>query len=223
MNHDFDHNRWRSMKNPLRILVAGALVLLATTAMAGIIFVPVGNRYVTPELALVQSQSDGDGTVHIRTTGLNGELSLDANDIPPGFEGPSQGCARFPFAQALDLLITRSGSGGNAVTEGRSHGTITTQDGVLEYHADVRGHSACVPVNGRPCGQLVVDLELRGTLVDPTDPARVGLLRMDMLGSLERSRGSARWASLTSQARLGGDAVLVSSLTSMTEGESCSV
>jgi len=53
---------------------------------------------------------------------------------------------------------------------------------------------------------------MRGALSDANDPARVGLIRSETLGSLLRGADGARWASLMSNARLGGDAALISSL-----------
>lgn len=131
---------------------------------------------------------------------------------------PVPGCARIPFDQRLEVIINLS----LGVVEGRTRGRISTGDGPFDYHGEVRGNASCVPASGNSCGQLIVDLEVRGTLSDPTDPARVGLLRMEMLGSLLRGQGSAYWASLTSNASLGGDAGLISSLLdTMEASESC--
>jgi hypothetical protein len=207
------------MKNKLKIILGGALLLVTSIAVAGIIFVPVGGRYANPELAPVDIQNVGEGMVRIRTTGLTGELSLDASDVPPEFEVPVPGCARLSFDQNLQLVINLS----LGMVEGRSRGRISTQDGLLEYRTEVRGNATCRPFNGRSCGQIIVDLELRGTLSDPADPSRVGLLRMETLGSLLRDQGNASWAQLTSNARLGGDAALIGSIISMSEGESCGV
>ena len=207
------------MKNHLKFILGGVLLLVTSIAVAGIIFVPVGGRYSTPELAAVDIQNAGDGVVRIRTTELTGEFSLDASDVPPEFEPPASGCARFPFDQRLELIINLS----LGVVEGRTRGRIATQDGTLEYRGEVRGNATCVPAGGRSCGQLIVDLEMRGALTDANDPARVGLIRMETLGSLLRGPGGSSWASLTANARLGGDAGLIASLTSMAEGETCGV
>ena len=208
------------MKNKLKIILGGALLVVTSIAVAGIIFVPVGGRYANPELAPVEIQPTGDGSLSVRTTDLTGELSLDASDVPPEFEVPVPGCARLPFDQSLQLVINLS----LGVVEGRSSGSISTLDGLLEYRTEVSGYATCVAFSGRSCGQIIVDLELRGTLSDPTDPSLVGLLRMETLGSLLRDQGSASWVSLTSSARLGGDAGLISSLLdTMVEGEFCGV
>jgi len=208
------------MKNNLKIILGGALLLVTSIAVAGIIFVPVGGRYANPEFAPVDIQDIGDGMVRIRTTGLTGEFSLDASDVPPEFDPPASGCKRFPFEQRLELVINLS----LGVVEGRTRGRISTQDGTLEYRGEVRGNATCVPSGGRSCGQLIVDLDTRGViLADVSDPVRPGLIRMEILGSILRGPDGAQWASLTSNARLGGDAGLISSITSMAEGESCGV
>ena len=208
------------MKNNLKIILGGTLVLVTSIAVAGIIFVPVGGRYANPELAPVDIQNVGDGMVRIRTTGLTGELSLDASDVPPEFDPPALGCARFPFDQRLELVINLT----LGVVEGRTRGRISTQGGTLEYRGEVHGNATCVPSGGRSCGQLIVDLEMRGVLADLSDPVRSGLIRMEILGSLPRGPDGAQWASLTSNARLGGDAGLISSLLdTMDTGDSCEV
>ena len=208
------------MKHKLKILLGTALLLATTIAVAGIIFVPVSGRYSNPEFAPVRIQEDGSGSVAVRTTGLTGELSLDASDVPPEFEVPIPGCARLPFDQRLELVINLS----LGLVEGRTRGRIATQTGTLDYRGEVRGNATCVPAGGRSCGQLIVDLETRGTLADANDPARVGLIRMETLGSLLRGPDGARWASLTSNARLGGDAGLINSvLDTMSGGDTCGI
>jgi len=207
------------LNNRTKFIVTGALLLVTSIAVAGIIFVPVAGRYANPEFALVMIHDNGSGSAAVQTTGLTGEFSLDANDVPPEFDPPASGCKRLPFDQQLELVINLS----LGVVEGRTHGHISTQDGTLEYRGEVRGNATCVPAGGDSCGQVIVDLEMGGAFVDVSDPERPGLLRMEILGSLLRGPGGAQWASLTSNARLGGDAGLISSLTSMTEGESCRI
>jgi len=196
------------IRNRLKIIVTSALLLAATSAVAGIIFVPVGNRYTNPEIALVDIQNGGDGTVRILTTGLTGEMSLDGSDVPPEFEAPVPGCARFPFEQRLELVINPS----LGVVEGSTRGRISTQDGTLEYRGEVRGNATCVPSGGRGCGQLIVDLEMRGTLSDPYNPASVGQIRVGMLGSLIWGETDlAHWAAMSTNATLGGNELLFNS------------
>ena len=208
------------MKNNLKIILGGALLLVTSIAVAGIIFVPINGLYENPELAPVDIQNIGDGTVRIRTTGLTGEFSLDASDVPPEFDPPASGCARFPFDQRLELTINPL----LGVAEGQTRGRISTRNGTLDFRGEVRGNATCMPAGGRSCGQLIVDLEMRGALVDVSDPMQPGLLRMEILGSLLRGPDGARWASLTSNARLGGDIGLISSvLDTMDEGESCGI
>ena len=163
----------------------------------------------------------GEGIVHIRTTGLTGEFTLDARDVPPEFDPPASGCKRFPFEQRLELVINLS----LGVVEGHTSGHIATENGELDYRAEVSGNATCVPAGGSACGQVIVDLETRGVfLVDVSDPILPGYIRMETLGSLLHGPGSARWTSLTSNARLGGDAGLIGSvLDTMDEGDSCGV
>ena len=207
------------MKTKFKIILTGTLLLAVTSVMAGIIFVPVGNRYTNLELAQVEIQNVGDGMVRVLTTGLTGEMSLDASDVPPEFEVPGSGCARFPFEQNLELVINPL----LGVVEGHTSGRIATQNGTLEYGGDVRGNATCIPSGEHSCDQLIVDLEMRLVLADVSDPVRPGLIRMETLGSLQRGPDVARWASLTSNAHLGGDTGLISSLISMEEGESCGI
>ncbi len=196
------------MKNRFRLIVTSALLLTASSAMAGIEFLPMSGRYVDSELATVRIQDNGSGSAAFSTTGLTGELRLDASDVPPEFEVPIPGCARFPFDQQLELVVNLS----LGVVEGRTRGRISAQDGTLEYRGEVLGNATCVPSGGRSCGQLIVDLEMRGTLSDPNNPASVGLMRMDMLASLIwDDTNLAHWAAMSTNATLGGNEVLINS------------
>lgn len=208
------------MRNGIKIIVTGALLLVATSAVAGLLSSPImGGLYAYPELAPVDIENIGDSTVQISTTGLTGEFSLDASDVPLEFEPPASGCARLPFDQRLELVINLS----LGVVEGHTSGRIDTPDGALDYRAEVRGNATCVPAGGSSCGQIIVDLETRGALSDANDPTRVGLIRTETLGSLLYGPDSAQWTNLTSNARLSGDAGLISSIISMEEGESCGI
>ena len=208
------------MNNKLKLTFGAALLLLTSVAVAGIIFVPVGGRYINPELASVDIQNVGDGLLRIRSTGLNGVFSLDASDVPSEFDPPVSGCKRLRFDQRLELIINLS----LGVVEGRSRGRIDTRSGgILDYRVEIRGNATCVPSGGNSCGQIVVDLEARGVLSNENAPARVGLIRMEKLGSLVRGASGASWASLTANARLGGEEALIGMLTAMEEGESCGV
>ncbi len=206
------------MSNKIKFIVGGVLLLITSIAVAGIIFVPVGGRYINPDLGVVDMQNVGNGNLRIRTTGLSGEFSLDASDVPPEFDPPASGCQRFVFDQDLELVINLS----LGVVEGRTRGRINTQDVTLDYSGEIQGKATCVPMDSHNCGQLIVDLDTRGVLSDANDPARVGLIRLETLGSLLREP-DGHWASLTSNARLGGDAGLIGSLHSMGEGESCGI
>lgn len=211
------------LNNGIKIIVTSTLLLVTSIAVAGILFVPVGGRYANPDLALADVQNIGDDTVRIQTTGLTGEFSLDASDLPPEFDPPASGCKRFPFDQELELVINLS----LGVVEGYTRGHIATETGTLEYRADVRGNATCFPAGGNDCGQVIVDLETRGAMAgalkDLSTNNLVGLIHMETLGSLLYQPDNAQWVSLTSNARLGGDAELISSIISMEEGESCGV
>ena len=207
------------IKTCIRIILTGALLLTATSATAGLLSSPMGVVYTNPAFAPVASQTVGDATLQIRSDGLIGELTLDASELPPELDPPASGCKRFAFDQRLELVINLS----LGLVEGHTRASIATENGPLEYRAELRGNATCVPVGGQSCGQLIVDLETRGALADATDPARVGLIHVQTLGSLVRGPGGAYWASLDANARLAGDEETISSLTSMGEGESCGI
>lgn len=211
---DTESNRskisWISKKNRLKIIVTSALLLATSIAVAGILFVPVGGRFSTPELAPVNIQNLGDGAFRISTSGLTGELTIQGSDFPPEYNVPATAKESLPFDQQLELVID--------VAEGTVSGRSTTNfidasSSYLAAIAEVRGHASCLPLNGRECGQLVVDLELRGILSDPNDPASVGQLRMEMLGSLVwTDTDVVHWAAMSANATLGGNEVLINSV-----------
>jgi hypothetical protein len=61
------------IKNSLKIIVTGALLLAATSTMAGLLSSPMGVLYANPELAPVDIQNIGDDMVQIHSNGLAGE------------------------------------------------------------------------------------------------------------------------------------------------------
>jgi len=196
------------IRNRLKIIVTSALLLAATNAMAGLLSSPMGVLFASPELASVEIQNVGDGRVQVLTTGLTGEMSLDASDVQPEFGSPASGCARLPFDQRLELNIDLS----LGVVEGRTRGRIATQNGTLDYRGEVSGNATCVPSGGRSCGQLIVDLEMRGVLSDPNNPASVGQMRMKKLGSLTwDDTDMMHWAAMSANATLGGNELLINS------------
>jgi hypothetical protein len=185
------------MKNKLKIMLTGALLLAAATTLAGIIFVPVGGRYINPELAPVDIQSSGNGLIRIRTTDLNGMLNPDCSDVAE-CQSFDIGCAEIPFTEQIDLTIDRQ----SGDIEGRIRGRINTQPN-YEFVAKIRGDATCLPSGGHTCGQIVMDLESRGVLTDRADPTGVATLRVQILGSLLRSGSAASWATLSSRGTFG--------------------
>ena len=100
------------------------------------------------------------------------------------------------------------------LVEGRSHGRISTQDSTLEYATKGRSNATCLPYNGRSCGQLVVDVDMRGALSDPNNPASVGQMRMEMLGSLIwDDTDMMHLAAMSANTTMGGNEALINSLT----------
>ena len=202
-----------------RVLIA-LTMLLPLVAVAGIIFVPVGGVYENTELAEVVVERLSGERLRIATTGLGGELQLDAADVPPRFEPPPVGCARLPLLQQLELLVRPAN--GNA--RGRTTGEIAVGASTLRYRGSATGSAECMTHAGRACGQLVVDLDLRIALSDPADPGRVGSLRMQWLGSLVRGAGTGQWVAASAAAALKtDDALLQRLLDTMDEGDSCGV
>lgn len=195
-----------NVKNGIKIIVTTLLLLAATNAAAGILYVPVGGRYINPESAAVSIQDNGAGSATIRTTGLNGELSIAGSAFPPGYEVPASAELVLTFIQQLDLVID--------LAEGTVSGqaSMDLSSPLLTQFALVRGTADCLPLNGRDCGQLVIALELRGAVSDPYDPASVGQLQVRMLGSLIWDDADIlHWAALTGDASLKANEALINS------------
>jgi len=205
------------IKNSLKIIVTGALLLAATSAMAGIISLPGSNTYTAPELALMSvSTCPGDfdgvaGCVRIHTTGLTGELTIRGSDFPPEYDIATTEKVVLPFDQELELVIDIA----KGTVSGRSTANfLDMASSKLVVTAAVSGSASCLPLNGRECGQLVVDLELRGVLSDPNNPSIVGQVLMEVLGSLvvDGSDFLALWAAMSANTTIGGNEVLINSL-----------
>lgn len=198
------------MKNGIKFIVTGALLLAASSAVAGIIYLPVSGRYQAPELAPTNIQILGDESFRIHTTGLTSEWTIQGSDFPPGYDVPAAAQVALPSEQKLELFID--------IAEGSVSGRFVSQSmdrasTLLAATAEVRGHASCLPRNGFECGQLVVDLEVRGVLSDPNDPAVVGQLRMEMLGSLFFDGSDVGfWAAMSANTTIGGNRGLINSV-----------
>ena len=209
--------RMTRMKNRLKIIATSALLLAATNTMAGIISLPGGNTYTAPELAQTSiSLCPADinvagGCVRIHTTGLTGELTIRGSDFPPEYDIATTEKVVLPFDQELELVIDIA----KGTVSGRSTANfLDMASSKLVVTAAVSGSASCLPLNGRECGQLVVDLELRGVLSDPNNPSIVGQVLMEVLGSLvvDGSDFLALWAAMSANTTIGGNEVLINSL-----------
>lgn len=212
------------MNIALRLTVSILVVFAGHTVSAGIIFLPGTGVYQDPELASVSvrgSQGQG-GTARVRTTGLQGVLEFSAEDFPEGLGAPAYGCARLPFKQRMVFDIDYADG---VVVEGHAQGQIEMPDGRVWDDTDiVHGRGACVSYGGKPCGRIVVDLELRGTLFRREDPQRVASLRMEILGSLVVADGAPRWVALSANSRIGGDKKLMNDIAAaIIKMESCGI
>lgn len=166
--------------NGPRSIVAAALLMTASAATAGIISVPVDSRYIAPESAPVSVQHLGGETFSIRTSGLAGEWIIDGSDLPPEYDVPATTTIVLPFEQDLELIVDID----DGTVSGPPINPIPILGHLIVTSPEVRGSASCLPRIGLDCGQLVVDLEIRVAITDPDDPAVVGILRIELLGSL---------------------------------------
>jgi hypothetical protein len=205
------------IKNRLKIIVTSALLLAATNAVAGIIFLPAGGQYTNPELAPVNVQRLDERIIRVHTTGLNGELTLKGSDFPPEYDIATTEKVVLPFDQVLELVINLS----TGVVEGRASGQYVASTVLNDWiEAVVQGTATCLPLDGRDCGQLVVDLEFQGVMTDPNDPSIVGHVRGGMLGSLVWDGSDvAHWAAMSANTTIGGNEGLINSILSSMEDE----
>ena len=189
-NHDsisrYDDIGISDRKNWIRVILTGVLLLTASSASAGIIFVPVSGSYTAPELAQVSIHEFDDGNIGIQTVGLIGEWSSGDAGISSGYGVPASPRESLPFDQQLNLVIDimTGAVSGYSWVKSSGDGVIKGFERSYTAKLDVRGYASCVPLNGSECGQLIVDLELRGVMADSSDPSIVGKLEMVMLGSM---------------------------------------
>ena len=206
-------NSRAGIRNRLKILVASALLLAASSATAGIVLIPVVDVYISPELMPLSVRKDS-GEAHldylvITMTNLTGESTIQSSDLKPAYEVPAAAKSVLPFEQDLELKID--------LTTGKVLGRAKTlyfdaSSPYLAATAEVSGYATCLPRNGLACGQLVVDLELRGVVSDPNDPSIVGRLRTKMLGSIYLDGSDVGFlAALSANTTIGGNEGLINS------------
>jgi hypothetical protein len=202
-----------------RLLVVAAIVLplMTAPALAGVVAVPVGGHtFENVSDANVEINNGApDGAVRISTMGLSGRF-----DTTPGGAGPAG--AFIGVTQEQTLLFDPD----TGTITGRARGRLTfTEQGIqLNYRGNLTGIGSCVSGTGRRCAQLVVSLKLEGVIADPNNPQRVGVIRMELLGSLVRDEQGGRWVTLEDNATLyGSEEFRTLSLTTMAEGETCGV
>ena len=197
------------IKNRIKIIASSALLLTATSATAGPVYLAVGGQYIAPEAAPVLIGGLGVDRFRIQTVGLSGEWTIEYDDLPPGSDVPASAQAVLPFTQDLELEIDLA----EGTVSGHAIKQLDAPAKVIIATMDVTGHASCLPRNGLACGQLVVDLELRGVLTDPNDPASVGRLSGETLGSLVWDETVAGyWTAMSANTTIGGNEGIINSL-----------
>lgn len=206
-------------RNSFKMILTGVLLLAASSASAGLQIIPVVDIYVTPEIVPVSIRRDpGDQPVDyfiitLSTAGLTGESTIQGSDFPPTYDIPASAKGVLPFDQDLELEIDVAAGTVSGRSETRY---VDAASPYLAATAEVSGNATCLPLNGLECGQLVVNLELQGVLSDPNNPANVGRLRTEMLGSFVwDGTDVGHWAAMSANAMIGGNDGLIDLLSSM--------
>jgi hypothetical protein len=209
------------MNNKLKIIVTGALLLVATLisgapAIAGVVGVAVGGHtFENVSAANVEVRNVSGGNTRIQTTGLNGRF-----DTTPGGTG-AQG-SFIAVTQDQNLLFDPD----TGTINGDARGQLTfSAEGIqLNYQGNISGIASCMAGEKRACSQYVVNVTLEAVVADPNNPQRVAVLRMELLGSLVRDDQGTRWSVFDDNATVFGSSdINILTLTSMGEGESCGV
>ena len=178
------------MSIKIRVIAIVSLVFAVTSARAGIIIVP-GSLQYNP--VPIPTQDVTVPMLVIRSTGLDGVIEPDCSEVAVVHD-----CAGVPFSQQLEIAVNLD----TGKVSGRTRGQLGIS-GSFDFVARVRGEATCLPFDGRPCGQLIVDLEVQGSFYKPTNPASVGQIQMQVLGSLIRDSVSVQWSALTANTTLG--------------------
>lgn len=191
------------MVTQLRFIITLFLLLFITNTSGEVIVfkggvqynpVPIPTQDVTVPMLL---KKNGAGRYRIRTVDINGELTFDCSDVP-GCQPVYFDCAGIPLKQQLELNINRK----TGKVEGRTRGQLSLADD-FNFIANLNGDATCISFGGQNCGQLVVDLDARGTFSKPDDAASVGSIKLLILGSLVRDEENAQWVALSANATLG--------------------
>lgn len=212
-------------------LAAATLALLASSALAGVVFIPTGGIYLEPDLAptdIRRTRAGGGIELLIRTTGLEGVFQIDAADVPPQFDPPEVGCAKLPFRHDLSLqLRCDAPADGSSLcaAEGTLKGQMQTDAGPLQVTARIAGEATCTAAAGDLCAHIILGIDVRGTLQPQVigNGSVFGTVDLRILGSLVGGDGGGgAWAAMVSTGKFGGDVPIVNRwLSTMEEGEAC--
>jgi hypothetical protein len=210
------------MQRTITSIITLASLVATSVAWAGIVFLPVGGQYQDPDTAPVEIQATSNaGTgigepsgvlsgglnghaVKVRTSGLHGKLTISGADLPPELGIPPYVELALDLTQQLELLINES----EGTVWGRSSISALMDKAspllALEGNIEGQGNATCLPLGGMDCGQIVVDLELRGALAG-SDQASVASLQWRLLGSLIRDGHNAYWSALDASGTIGAN------------------
>jgi hypothetical protein len=89
----------------------------------------------------------------------------------------------------------------------------------FRFAGDIQGTAACLPFNGQACGQLILDLDLRGGMAEIGNSASAGQLRSQIIGSLIRNGESGTWQALDANTTIGANPALIRALGGASTGE----
>ena len=130
------------MKNSLKIIATSALLLTASSAMAGLLSSPMGINFSNSELAPVNVQRLDESIIRVHTTGLTGELTISKvnssgnDESPPSWDTATTEKVVLPFEQELQFDIDYA----DGIVSGRSTANIYDQSSpLLVVTAEVRG------------------------------------------------------------------------------------
>lgn len=189
-------------RRPVAVLLAiTAVLLVASPASAGVIFLPIGD-YDHVDLGQTSAVAAGTGALRVTTRGLDGAGTIDCGGrtrcVEAGLDGST-----VRVAYDLQLMVEP----GEAGVRGRARGALTTAVpdlGPVELRGSIRGRARCTDGGPLPC-DLAVEVRLRTPVTDASGE-RIGRLVLDLSGTIEMSTpDDVRWSELGGDGRLRVD------------------
>jgi hypothetical protein len=186
-------------KRLLVTLVSTIALAIPMGAIAGIIFVPIG-EFIPTNLGENRIKSNDGGEFVLTSRGVGGSFYVICDRSRDCVDADLDG-SQFVLNQDLRIVIDFTSAG---IITGATRGTlnlplagITLPDSV-KFKGTVKGSVECQADTERACAVATLNLRIPVALTDSADGSAFGLMELYLAGTIYPGSGSAAWESLIS-------------------------